>query len=127
MKVLIVDDSALQQRMMKDSLVKLGYSDFSFAGDFETAMQEFESHLPDLVLLDIMLPGRNGMDVFQAMRRKKAVPIVVVTSISMQAFQEALDRLDLPLTDVKIQHPVYLTKPFTTDQLRAAIRTALQQ
>mgnify|MGYP006298815157 CR=1 FL=1 len=125
MKILIVDDSALQQRMLKDTLTKLGYSDFLFAGDFQTALKLFDEHLPDLVLLDVMLPGKSGMEVFRALRSRRPVPVVMVTGISMQAFQDSLERLDLPQSEIKIQHPVYVTKPFTAEQLEAAIKESI--
>ncbi|MFO7711486.1 MAG: response regulator [Candidatus Woesearchaeota archaeon] len=127
MKILIVDDSSLQQKIIKDSLVQLGYSDFVFANDFESALKVYDAQKPALVLLDIVMPGRSGVEVLAEIRKKGNTPVIMITSISMQMFQEALQNLNLPRSEIKIEKPVYLTKPFTVDGLKSALEEALQK
>ena len=64
-KILIVDDAAFMRMMVKDNLKKAGYSDFLEAGDGEDAVNKYSENRPDLVLLDITMPIKDGIQALQ--------------------------------------------------------------
>ncbi len=77
--VLIVEDESALVRLIRDYLVHDGFRVMA-AGDAATAMQRFKQDEPDLIVLDLGLPDRNGLDVTREIRRTSTTPIIILTA-----------------------------------------------
>jgi DNA-binding response OmpR family regulator len=88
------------------------------ASDGQQALAEIESHAPDLVLLDVMMPKMDGFTVCHRVREFSSVPIIIVTARGQD--QDKVRGLDLGADD-------YLTKPFSVDELLARVRAVLRR
>lgn len=114
-KVLIVDDSATEMALMTNSLKANGF-DVVTASNGEEAITRLEMDRPDLVVLDVIMPGKNGFQVCRQIRqdaRWASMPIVMVTSKD-----QASDRF----WGMKQGASEYITKPFDPLNLVAAVR-----
>jgi CheY-like chemotaxis protein len=83
-KILLVEDSKFLRLATERALVRAGY-EVSSAGDGEQALRLAGEHLPDLILLDMLLPKMSGPDVLAALKKNvltKAIPVVVITGLS---------------------------------------------
>lgn len=112
MKILIADDDPQILRALRITLTARGY-DVLTAGDGRTALGSAIEHHPDLVVLDLGMPGLTGIEVIEGLRGWSGVPILVVSGRS-----ESWDKvaaLDAGADD-------YVTKPFAADELLARIR-----
>ena len=116
--ILVVDDDAAIRRVLSRGLEAEGY-EVATASDGGGALVELERHLPDLVVLDVGMPGLDGLAVARRARAKGvSVPILMLT-----ARDDVADRvagLDAGADD-------YLVKPFATDELLARIRALLRR
>jgi two-component system, OmpR family, response regulator len=116
--VLIVDD----ERDVNDILASLVRArDFEAIQRYEgaTVMEDVRDYQPDLVLLDLMLPDRDGFEICEQLKRNREtnlIPIVMVTSLNDPNHR---------LSGVRVGANGYLTKPFTPEQLHAAMEEAL--
>jgi len=88
------------------------------ASDGKQALEEIETHQPDLVLLDVMMPKLDGFTVCQRVREFSLVPIIIVTARGQD--QDKIRGFDLGADD-------YLTKPFSVDELLARVRAVLRR
>ena len=117
-RILIVDDEPEMVRGLEDNLRFEGYQTLA-AGDGKRGLQLALTEAPDLILLDIMMPGMSGWDVCRELRRKGLdVPVIMLT-----ARGEEVDRvlgLELGADD-------YVTKPFGLRELLARIRAVLRR
>jgi two-component system KDP operon response regulator KdpE len=116
MKILIVDDEAQMRRFLRGALGSHGY-DVVEAETAREAIQLAASHNPDLMLLDLGLPDRDGLEVVRELREWSRVPIVVVSARGRE--DDKVDALDAGADD-------YLTKPFGVKELLARIRVGLR-
>ena len=117
MKVLIADDDADLRELIGFGLAQAGYLAVK-AADGSQALERFAAELPDLVVLDINMPGMSGFEVCEAIRRRSRVPVLMLT---VRGEEEDLVRaLDLGADD-------YLTKPFSPRTLLARIRALLRR
>jgi two-component system KDP operon response regulator KdpE len=114
--VLIVDDEPPIRRLLRTSLNAQGYRTLEAATAAE-AFTRIAADGPDVVILDLGLPDRDGLEVIRIVRATSAVPIVVLTS--REAEHAKVAALDLGADD-------YVTKPFGMDELMARLRTALR-
>lgn len=114
-KVLVVEDDAAISRVLQLELQHEGY-DVELARDglegLEKALKE-----PDLVILDLMLPRMDGLELCKRLRAKSTVPIIMVT---------AKDRVPDRVAGLDLGADDYLTKPFSTDELLARVRARLR-
>jgi DNA-binding response OmpR family regulator len=115
--ILIVDDEPGVVDLIAYNLAKHNFDVLS-AADGPSALQLARQHKPDLVLLDLMLPGMHGHDVFRALRRESAAPVIMLTALGDE-FDRVLG-LELGADD-------YLSKPFSMRELLARVRAVLRR
>lgn len=115
--ILVVEDETSIRRALEINLVAHGYRVIS-AVDGAGALQAAGSGHPDLVLLDLGLPGIDGMEVIEGLRGWSTIPIVVLSARDAEA--EKVRALDLGADD-------YVTKPFGIDEVLARVRAALRR
>jgi two-component system, OmpR family, response regulator RegX3 len=115
--ILLVEDDPTIADAIKYSLEREGYT-VDTAADGTQALQRFRSKPPQLVLLDLMLPGMPGLDVCRLIRRESGVPILMVTAKDGEA--DKIVCLELGADD-------YITKPFSMLELISRIRANLRR
>ncbi|MFW5940152.1 MAG: response regulator [Chloroflexota bacterium] len=115
--ILLVDDDALMRRSLSFNLEKADYRVMT-ASSAEDALAAARTAAPDLVLLDINLPGMDGLEALRHFRREMAVPIIFLTA-RRRELDEVLG-LELGADD-------YVTKPFDPDVLIARIKAVLRR
>jgi len=115
--ILIVDDEPKIVRLAGDYLEHAGFS-IATAGDGRSALAAVRARRPDLVVLDLGLPGLDGLDVIRELRRDTAVPIIILT-----ARDDEVDKL----LGLELGADDYVTKPFSPRELVARVRTVLRR
>ena len=116
-KILLVDDEPLMIKGLKFTLEGDGYETFS-AYDGEEALKVFHEHVFDLVLLDVMLPKMDGVQVCQRIRETSNVPIIMLT-----AKGEDMDKI----LGLEYGADDYMTKPFNILEVKARIKSILRR
>ena len=119
-RVLVVDDEPDLLELIHYNLTKAGY-DVASVLSGEEALAHVRASLPDLIVLDVLLPGLDGLEVCKALRRNPAtasIPIVMLTARSEDA--DVVAGLELGADD-------YLTKPFSPRVLLARIKAVLRR
>ena len=116
-KILVVDDDRNINELLRLYLEKEGYTVAS-AYDGRDAVKKFEDHQPDLVLLDIMLPGMDGWQVCREIRKKSDKPVIMITAKG-ETFDKVLG-LELGADD-------YVVKPFDAKEVVARIKAVLRR
>ena len=115
-KILIVEDEAGIRNFIKTNLETSDYQVIC-AETYTLGMMMYPSHHPDLIILDLGLPDRDGLDLIQNVRKSDTIPIIVLSARSNE--KDTVEALDLGAND-------YITKPFGTDELLARIRAVLR-
>lgn len=116
-KILVVDDEPRITELLDSYLEKEGY-DVKTAADGEAALASAESEQPDLILLDLMLPKKNGYEVCREIRAKSNVPIIMLTARDEEP--DKIVGLELGADD-------YITKPFSPREVVARVRAVLRR
>jgi DNA-binding response OmpR family regulator len=116
-KILVVDDEPKIVSTVRAYLERDGY-DVVQAGDGQTALDLFKRENPDLIILDLMLPELDGLEVCRRIRRSSDVPIIMLT-----ARQEDADKL----IGLEIGADDYVTKPFSPRELVARVKVVLRR
>jgi len=116
-RVLVVDDDVKTVELVKLYLNRDGYRVFTAYDGVEALRLARESH-PDLIVLDLMLPGIDGLQVCRTLRSESDVPIIMLTAKTTD--QDKLTGLDLGADD-------YVTKPFSPKELAARVRAVLRR
>ncbi len=116
-RILVVDDEIEIVRALERSLAAHGYEVLT-ARSGEEALEVMTHHRPDLMLLDLGLPGMSGLEVCRRVREHSAVPIIVLTALDAES--DKVTALDLGADD-------YLTKPFGVEELLARVRAVLRR
>jgi two-component system, OmpR family, KDP operon response regulator KdpE len=116
-RVLVVDDEVQMQRVLHSALVAHGYQ-VEVAEDGEAALRTIAAHPPDMIVLDLVLPGIDGAEVLRQTRTWSAVPIVVLSAHGQECTK--VEALDLGADD-------YLTKPFGMEELLARLRAVMRR
>jgi two-component system KDP operon response regulator KdpE len=114
--ILVIEDDAATRQVLARELASAGYRVIE-SEDARSGLERFAARRPDLVLLDLGLPDRDGSEVIRAIRREASTPIVILSG--RFAEREKVDALERGADD-------YVTKPFGIDELRARIRVALR-
>ena len=115
-KILLVEDEEKLARMVELELKYEGYQ-VDKAADGRTGLDMAQTGDYDLILLDIMLPALNGMEVLRRLRRESLVPVIMLTA--RDTVMDKVAGLDAGADD-------YITKPFAIEELLARIRAALR-
>ena len=115
--VLVIEDEENLQEALKYNLEREGY-DVLTAGDGERGLNAARERQPDLVILDIMLPQLDGLEVCRILRRERDTPIIMLT-----AKGEEVDRV----VGLELGADDYITKPFSMRELLARLRTVLRR
>jgi two-component system alkaline phosphatase synthesis response regulator PhoP len=115
--ILVVEDEMKIARLVRDYLEHAGF-EVLVAGDGDSAMSSVRGAKPDLVVLDLGLPGRDGLDVTREIRRTSNLPIVMLTARGEEA--DRVVGLELGADD-------YVVKPFSPRELVARIRAVLRR
>jgi DNA-binding response OmpR family regulator len=116
-KVLVVDDELKIARLVRDYLTEAGF-DVSLASTGPAAVASVRSDRPDLVVLDLGLPGMDGYDVTRAIRGQSAIPIIMLTARS-----EETDRI----VGLELGADDYVVKPFSPRELVARVKAVLRR
>jgi len=116
-RILVVDDDAALAEMLGIVLRGEGFEPV-FCGDGSTAVDAFRASKPDVVLLDLMLPGMDGIDVCRAIRAESGTPIVMLTAKS--------DTVDV-VVGLESGADDYIVKPFKPKELVARIRARIRR
>jgi DNA-binding response OmpR family regulator len=115
--ILVVDDEPKISRLARDYLEKNGYR-VTIAADGQTALTAARREKPDLIVLDLMLPGIDGREVCKILRRESDVPIIMLTALAEEVDQ---------VTGLEIGADDYITKPFSPRALVARVRAMLRR
>ena len=116
--ILIVEDEEKIASLLSDYLEKTGGYRTHWVARGDEALAAFDESSPDLVLLDLMLPGMNGLDICKAIRIKSAVPVIMVT-----ALVEEIDRL----LGLELGADDYICKPFSPREVVARVKAVLRR
>ena len=116
-KVLVVEDEPSLLDTLEYSLQRQGY-DVSTASDGHKALEIAREQTPDLVLLDVMLPGLDGFEVCRILRKETSVPILMLTARA--------DEVD-KIVGLEVGADDYLTKPFSMRELMARVKALLRR
>ena len=116
-RVLVVDDEPKITQVVADYLRTAGFS-VTTAADGSTGVNAARAQPPDLVVLDLGLPGMDGLDVARELRRQSAMPIIMLTARGEEA--DRVVGLELGADD-------YIVKPFSPRELLARVRAVLRR
>jgi DNA-binding NtrC family response regulator len=120
LKILIVEDDPLEADLLEQELADYGYKTL-WAADGEKGLQLIQEYLPDLVLLDIVLPKMDGFEVVKKIKvnpKTRFIPVIMVTALA--DMEKQVKGLDSGADD-------YITKPFKTFELLARVRSMLRK
>jgi two-component system KDP operon response regulator KdpE len=115
--ILVVDDEAPMRKLLSGNLKASGY-DVRAAADGTEAMKLIQEHPVDLLLLDVNMPGPNGLQVLEAVRRSAEIPVLILSGRSRE--RDKVEALDLGADD-------YLSKPFGIAELLARVKVLLRR
>lgn len=115
--ILIVEDEVKLATLLKDYLERNGYKS-SMVHNGDEVMSWLEKTQSDLILLDLMLPGRDGMDVCKEIRRNSQIPVIMIT-----AKVEEIDRL----LGLELGADDYICKPFSPREVVARVKAVLRR
>jgi DNA-binding response OmpR family regulator len=116
-KILVIDDEAKIVEICSDYLRAAGF-DVITAGDGLQGLALVRSRKPDLIVLDLMLPGMDGLDLCRTLRKESNIPVIMLTARIEE--NDKLVGLELGADD-------YITKPFSARELVARVRTVLRR
>jgi DNA-binding response OmpR family regulator len=116
-RILVAEDDPKQAYLVRVYLEREGHS-VLLVGDGRTAVEQFRARRPDLVVLDVMMPRMDGLDVCRILRSESEVPILLLTARTTE--DDVLLGLDIGADD-------YLTKPYSPRELAARVRALLRR
>ena len=116
-KILVVEDEIALQETLAYNLKRQGY-EVRTTGDGSVALEEARTFKPDLVLLDVMLPGIDGFEVCRVLRQEASTPVLMLT-----ARDDEIDRV----VGLEVGADDYMTKPFSMRELMARVKAMLRR
>ncbi|MFB0971480.1 MAG: response regulator transcription factor [Tissierellia bacterium] len=115
--ILVADDENAIADIIKFNLIKQGYT-IRIANDGEETLKEIEEQAPDLLVLDIMMPKKNGFEVLEILRKKYKFPVIILTAKEEES--DKIHGLELGADD-------YMVKPFSINELIARVKANLRR
>lgn len=116
-KILVVDDAAFMRMMVKDALTKNGYTDVVEAADGAIACDLFKAENPDLVIMDITMPNKTGIEALRDIKAMNGSAKVIMCS--------AMGQEAMVLEAIKLGALDFIVKPFKPDRIIQAVTKAL--
>ncbi len=116
-RILVVEDDAALARVLADNLAFEGF-DVSCVADCDSAFEKVRTKRPDLILLDLMLPGKTGFELMGMLGSRRRIPVIMLTARVQKS--DRLKGLNLGADD-------YITKPFELEELLARVRAVLRR
>jgi two-component system KDP operon response regulator KdpE len=116
-KILVIDDKKEMTWLLERALVEDGY-EVEIAHNGQEGLRQAYASRPDLILLDVMMPGMNGWDMLRRLREFSDTPVIMLTAVGHE--DDKVHGLNIGADD-------YVTKPFGMQELKARIRAALRR
>lgn len=117
MRILNIDDSTVNNMLMENLLSTFGYETYSLLEGFDV-LEKIEEYQPDLIILDMMMPNRGGMDVLKEIRSQGIqTPVIVITALRDETLKKRA---------LKMGAADYQVKPVKMTALKTSIEHALQ-
>ena len=116
-KILLVDDAAIMRMMLKDTLTKNGYTDLYEAVDGADAVEKFSEVQPDLVIMDITMPNKDGLEALKEIRAKDGSANIVMCS--------AMGQESMVMEAVRSGAKDFIVKPFKADRVLKTVNNIL--
>lgn len=118
-KCLIIEDNAYCRLTIRTFLEKMGHQVVGEVEDAASALIHIERHKPEIVLLDLILPGKSGIEIIDEIRKiSNSIKIVIIT---------ALDQLEIDQKLAEKKCTAVIKKPFTSEEFKGAIENVLSQ
>lgn len=117
MKILVVEDEYAISQVLKAYLQKVGYEVIQVY-DGDDVLEIFHECYPDLVLLDVMLPNKDGWEILKELRKESNCPVIMLTALGDVNYR--LDGLNIGADD-------YISKPFVADEVVARVKAVLRR
>ncbi|WP_313341565.1 response regulator [Sedimentibacter sp.] len=116
-KIMIVDDAAFMRMMIKDTLLKNGYDDIIEASDGEIAVQSYKTEKPDLILMDITMPNKNGLEALKEIKEMDPNAKIVMCS--------AMGQESMVVEAIRSGAKDFIVKPFKADRVLKTVQGIL--
>jgi len=116
-RILVVDDEPQIRRSLEVNLAGKGYAVFTADGA-DQALQLLSNRSPDVIIMDLVMPGVDGIELTRRIRAQSSVPIIVLSAIGSE--QKKVEALELGADD-------YVTKPFSMEEVFARIKSVLRR
>lgn len=117
MKILVVEDEYAISQVLKVYLQKVGYEVVQVY-DGNDVLEKYHEFLPDLILLDVMLPNKDGWEILKEIRKESNCPVIMLT---------ALGDVNYRLEGLNIGADDYIAKPFVADEVVARVKAVLRR
>lgn len=117
-KIMLVDDAAFMRMIIKDTLIKNGYTDIIEAANGEEAVEKFKEERPDLVVMDITMPVMNGLESLSKLKEIDSNVKVIMCS--------AMGQENMVLEALKLGAKDFIVKPFKSDRIMKTISSLLE-
>lgn len=116
-KILLVDDAAFMRMMIKDTLKKNGYEEIAEAANGEEAIAAYKEHHPDLIIMDITMPVKDGLEALKELKAMDADIKIVMCS--------AMGQENMVLEALKFGAKDFIVKPFKPDRIMKTVSSLL--
>ena len=116
-KILLVDDAAFMRMLIRDTLTKNGYTNICEAADGEIAVQMYESESPELVVMDITMPNKTGIEALGEIKKKNPSAKVIMCS--------AMGQEAMVVEAIKLGALDFIVKPFKPDRILQTVEKIL--
>ncbi|NYB72604.1 MULTISPECIES: response regulator [Sedimentibacter] len=116
-KIMIVDDAAFMRMMIKDTLLKNGYENIIEAADGEIAVQSYKTEKPDLTLMDITMPNKNGLEALKEIKEMDPSAKIVMCS--------AMGQESMVVEAIRSGAKDFIVKPFKAERVLKTVQGIL--
>ena len=113
-KIMIVDDAAFMRMMIKDTLVKSGYENIIEAADGEIAVKSYKEEKPDLILMDITMPNKNGLEALKEIKEMDPSAKIVMCS--------AMGQESMVVEAIRNGAKDFIVKPFKAERVLKTVQ-----